>query len=246
MKVILKENERIDDLHRKGYKIIQNPEMFCFGVDAVFLAYFANIAKMDKVLDMGTGNGIIPILLEGRYKPDVVIGIEIQEVNVDMARRSVHMNNLDKKVQIIQGDIREADKLLPLSSFDVVTCNPPYMDEGKGLTNQHSAKTIARHEVLCTLEDVIRVGSRLVRVGGRMCIVHRPHRIVDLLVLLREYKMEPKRMRFIHSYSNTAPNLVLVEAVRQGKPMMKLEPPLFVYKAPGIYSDEINTIYGYE
>jgi len=246
MGVELKKNERVDRLHRKGYNLIQNPDLFCFGVDAVFLAHFSKSNETDRVLDMGTGNGIIPILMVGRYNSKQIIGLEIQKINVDMAKRSVQLNHLEDKIHIVEGDIRQADQLLPLSSFDLITCNPPYMPSGKGLKNSVSVKAIARHEILCTLEDVIRAGSRLVKVGGRLCLIHRPQRLVDLLSLLRQYKMEPKRMRFIHPYKDEAPNLVMVEAIRQGKPMMKVEAPLFVYKAAGIYSDEINEIYGYE
>lgn len=239
----LLEGERIDDLHRKGYRIIQNPKMFCFGMDAVFLAAFAKAKAEDTVLDMGTGNGIIPLLIEGRYEPRRIDGLEIQEANITMARRSVTLNGLDNKIQIIQGDIKEADTLLPLSAYDVVTCNPPYMDSGKGLLNSLSAKTIARHEVLCSLEDVIKAASRLVKVGGRFCMIHRPHRLVDIITLLRQYKLEPKTMRMIHPYVDAEPNMVLIEAIRHGNPMIKTLPPLIVYKEKNVYSDEIYEQY---
>lgn len=246
MNIDLNEGERIDDLHRKGYRLIQNKKMFCFGVDAVLLADFANMTPDDSVLDMGTGNGIIPLLLYGRYAPKYITGLEIQEANVDMAIRSVSLNKLDAYINIIHGDIKEADSLLPLSNYDVITCNPPYMDSGKGLINDHSAKTIARHEVLCTLEDVIRVGSRLLKVNGRFYMIHRPHRLVDILTLLRQYNLEPKKMRLVHPYIESEPNMVLIEAVRNGKAMIKVLPPLIVYKEKNTYTDEIYDIYGYE
>lgn len=243
MEQALKPNERLDDLHRNGYKIIQNPKMFCFGMDAVLLGSFAKASTEDKVLDMGSGNGVIPLLVEGRYSPASVTGLEIQEVNVDMSSRSVKLNGLEDKIDIIQGDIKEADCLLPLSSFDLITCNPPYMDEGKGLKNDLSAKTIARHEVLCTLEDVIRSASRLVKVGGKFCMVHRPHRLVDIICLLRQYKMEPKRLRMVHAKEGAEANMVLIESVRQGKPWLKVEQPLIIYKEDQTYTDEVMKLY---
>ncbi|MCF8020396.1 tRNA1(Val) (adenine(37)-N6)-methyltransferase [Petrocella atlantisensis] len=241
----LKPEERLDDLHRKGYKIIQNEAMFCFGMDAVLLAGFCNIKTTDVVLDLGTGNGIIPLLLEGRFGPKQITGLEIQEANVDMAKRSILMNQLDEKIKIIHGDIKEAENLLPLSNYDVVTCNPPYMDVGKGITNEHSAKTIARHEVLCTLEDVIAQASRLTKVGGRFYLVHRPHRLIDIITLLRIYKMEPKRLKMVHPKVGSEANMVLIESVRGGNPFLKVEKPLIVYTSEGIYTDEIYSIYGY-
>lgn len=237
------ENERIDDLHRKGYRIIQNPKMFCFGMDAVLLAGFAKVTSEDRVLDMGSGNGVIPLLIQARYEPISVTGLEIQAANVDMSLRSVQLNGVEDKVRIIQGDIKEADQLLPLSSFDVVTCNPPYMDAGKGLRNDHQAKTIARHEVLCTLEDVIRSAARLTLVGGKFYMVHRPHRLVDIMTLLRQYKMEPKRVRMVHPYLESEANMVLIESVRQGKPFLKTEPPLIIYRGPNDYTDEVRRLY---
>ncbi|PKM69026.1 MAG: SAM-dependent methyltransferase [Firmicutes bacterium HGW-Firmicutes-2] len=241
----LKPEERIDDLHRKGYKIIQNEAMFCFGMDAVLLAGFCHIKATDVVLDLGTGNGIIPLLLEGRFGPKHITGLEIQEANVDMAKRSIRMNQLEDKIEIIHGDIKEAENLLPLSNFDVVTCNPPYMDAGKGLINELNAKTIARHEVLCSLEDVIAQASRLTKVGGRFYLVHRPHRLIDIINLLRTYKMEPKRLKMVHPKVGSEANMVLIESVRQGNPFLKVEKPLIVYTSEGAYTDEIYSIYGY-
>ena len=239
----LKPNERIDDLHRKGYRIIQNPKMFCFGMDAVLLSAFVKAGARDRVLDMGSGNGVIPILMEARYTPASVTGLEIQEANVDMSNRSLALNGLQERIQIIEGDIKEADQLLPLSSFEVVTCNPPYMDSGTGLTNDLSAKTIARHEVLCSLEDVIRSASRLTAVGGRFCMVHRPHRLVDIIALLRQYKMEPKRLRMVYPDENSEANMVLIESVRQGKTFLKVEKPLIIYGEPNVYTEEVRKLY---
>lgn len=239
----LREDERIDDLHRKGYKLIQNPKMFCFGMDAVLLSSFAKTKESEIVLDLGTGNGVIPILLYGKYGAASVTGLEIQTENVHMATRSVEMNGLSDRIRIVQGDIKEADSLLPLSSFDVVTCNPPYMDAGKGLRNALSAKTIARHEVMCTLLDVVRSASRLVKVGGRFYMVHRPHRFVEIITLLRQYKMEPKRLRMVHPDESSEANMVLIESVRHGNPFLKVERPLIIYKEPNVYTEEVKMMY---
>ncbi len=241
----LRSNERIDDLHRKNYKIIQSPNKFCFGIDAVLLTGFAQVKDGANVLDLGTGTGIIPILLEAKTKGKHFVGLEIQEESAEMATRSVRLNELDDKVSIIQGDIKEADQLFPLSSFDVVTSNPPYMNGHNGLKNELEPKTIARHEVLCTLEDVIKTASSLMKVGGRFYMVHRPHRLPEIMVTLKKYKCEPKRIRFVHPYVDKEPNMVLIESIRHGKPLLKVDPPLIVYEEVGKYTDEIYDIYGY-
>jgi len=239
-------DERIDDLHRNNYKIIQNPNKFCFGIDAVLLSGFTNVKKDEKSLDLGTGTGIIPILLEAKTQGENFVGLEIQQESVDMAQRSVRLNGLEEKIEIIEGDIKQATLMFKPSSFDVVTSNPPYMNNGNGLTNTLMPKAIARHEILCTLEDVISTASKLVKVGGRFYMVHRPHRITDIICLLRQYKLEPKRIRFVHPYIDKEPNMVLIESTRHGKPMMKIEPPLIVYKDKNEYTDEIIEIYGYQ
>lgn len=244
MTSLFKEGERIDELHRKGYKIIQNPSKFCFGMDAVLLSGFARVNDGERALDLGTGTGIIPILLEAKTEGSHFTGLEIQEESVDMASRSVRLNNLQDKVEIILGDIKEGDKLFKPSSFDVITSNPPYMNSGKGLTNQYTPKAIARHELLCSLEDVISIASKLVKVSGRLYLVHRPHRLVDIMYTLRKYQMEPKRIRFVHPFVDKEPNMVLIEAIRHGKPMLTVDSPLVVYKEVGKYTDEIYEIYG--
>jgi tRNA1(Val) A37 N6-methylase TrmN6 len=246
MNVQINENERIDELHRNDYKIIQNPKSFCFGIDAVVLSFFAKVKENEIVLDMGTGTGIIPILLEAKTKGRHFKALEIQPESVDMATRSVKLNDLQNKIDIIEGDIKEADKLFPLSSFDVITCNPPYMNNGKGLINEYSKKAIARHEIHCTLDDVIISASKLVKVGGRFYMVHRPNRLAEIISKLKKNKLEPKRIRFVHPYVNKESNMVLIESVRHGKPMMKVEPPLIVYNSKNAYTDEIYEIYGYD
>jgi len=243
MKVKISSNERVDDLQLKGYRIIQNKNNFCFGIDAVLLSGYCKINEDEVVLDLGTGTGIIPILLEGKTKGKHFTGLEIQQESVDMAKRSVVLNNQESKISIIHGDIKEAVNMFPLSSFDVITCNPPYMQSG--LKNINSSKAIARHEILCTLEDVIKTTSKLVKVGGRFYMVHRPQRLSEIIYLLKSYKLEPKRVRFVHPYKSKEANMVLVESVRHGKPMMKIEPPLVIYEDNGSYTNEVYQIYGY-
>ena len=243
--ISLKENERIDDLQRNNYKIIQDPDRFCFGMDAVLLSGVARAKEGDQVLDLGTGTGIIPILLAAKTMAAHITGLEIQPDSADMASRSVKLNELEEKVEIITGDIKEAVSLFGAASFDVVTCNPPYMTEHHGLTNPEAPKAIARHELLCTLEDVISQSSRLLRPGGNFYMVHRPFRLADIIVLLRQYRLEPKSMKLVHPFVDKEPNMVLLEASRGGKARITVEKPLIVYQEPGVYTDEIYDIYGY-
>lgn len=235
--------ERVDDLHRNGYVIIQDPKRFCFGIDAVILSGFAEVKKGEKVMDLCTGTGIIPILLEAKTEGSHFTGLEIQEESVEMAKRSVRLNGLEDKVTIDFGDVKNTEALYRASSFDVVTVNPPYMNEGGGLKNGYSPKTIARHEVLCSLEDVVDAAARLLVPQGRLYMVHRPHRLTDIMVTLRNHRLEPKRLRFVHSYADREPVMVLVEAVSNGKPMVKVMPPLIIYKEDGEYTGEIMKIY---
>jgi len=243
MKVEIKDTERIDDLHRNGYQIIQDPKRFCFGVDAVLLSGFAASKKGEKVIDLGTGTGIIPILMEAKTEGEHFTGLEIQPESAEMAKRSVLFNDLDEKIDIVCGDIKEADKLFKAGSFDVVTSNPPYMNDGGGLKNDYGPKAIARHEILCSLDDVAKAASWLLRYGGRFYMVHRPHRLADIICTLRKYKLEPKRLRFVQPYQDREPNMVLIEAASGGKSMMKVMPPLIIYKEDGTYTEETVEIY---
>lgn len=245
MDTILKENERLDKLHRNGYWIIQNPEKFCFGMDAVLLSGFAKVKAGECAVDLGTGTGIIPILLEAKTEGKHFTGLEIQAESADMARRSAAINHLEAKIDIVEGDIKEASSLLGAGKFDVVTSNPPYMTASHGLTNAGEAKKIARHEILCTLEDVIREGARLLRPGGRFYMVHRPFRLAEIISLMVACHVEPKRMRLVYPYADREPNMVLLEGLRGGRPRMTVEKPLIVYREPGKYTDEIYDIYGY-
>ena len=203
----------------------------------------SDIKKGENVMDLCTGTGIIPILLEAKTEGSHFTGLEIQEESVEMARRSVRLNGLEDKVTIDFGDVKNTEALYRASSFDVVTVNPPYMNEGGGLKNGYSPKTIARHEVLCSLEDVVDAAARLLVPQGRLYMVHRPHRLTDIMVTLRNHRLEPKRLRFVHSYADREPVMVLVEAVSNGKPMVKVMPPLIIYKEDGEYTGEIMKIY---
>lgn len=241
----LKSGERLDDLQRNGYKIIQNPEKFCFGMDAVLLSGFCNIKDREKVLDIGCGTGIIPILLKAKSNGIHFTGLEIQEESADMARRSVALNGLDEDIDIITGDIKEAEKYFKPSSYDVVTSNPPYMIGTHGLKCDNEPMTIARHEVKCTLDDIIREGSRILTPKGRFYMVHRPFRLVEVFETFRKYKLEPKRMKLVYPYVDKEPNMVLIEACKGGRPRLTVEKPLIVYESPNKYTREIYDIYGY-
>ena len=244
MSVTLLEQERLDDLHRNGYSIIQNPAKFCFGMDAVLLSGFANVKAGETAIDLGTGTGIIPILLEAKTQGAHFTGLEIQPESADMAKRSVAYNHLENKIDIEIGNIKDASAQFGASSFHVVTTNPPYMTGQHGLTNPNEAKAIARHEIHCTLEDVIRESARLLKPRGRFYMVHRPFRLSEIMCLMHQYGLEPKRMRLVHPFIDKEPNMVLIEGLRGGKPRITVEKPLIVYKEPGVYTDEIYEIYG--
>ena len=246
MTINLKQGERLDDLQIKGYRIIQSPGRFCFGMDAVLLSSFAKVKTGERALDLGTGTGILPILLEAKNKGDSYTGLEIQEESVDMARRSVQYNHLEDKVRIVTGDIREAAALFGAASFHVITVNPPYMIGDHGLKNENEAKYIARHEVLCTLEDVLRESGKLLGNKGRFYMVHRPFRLAEILSGMSRHRIEPKRMRLVHPYIDKEPNMVLLEGVKGAHPRMTVEPPLVVYNKDGTYTEELLELYGLE
>ncbi|MFG6336771.1 MAG: tRNA1(Val) (adenine(37)-N6)-methyltransferase [Lachnospiraceae bacterium] len=214
-------------------------------MDAVLLSGFATAKDGAQVLDLGTGTGIIPILLAAKTKAAHLTGLEVQADSADMAGRSVALNGLEEKINIVTGDIKEADKLFHAASFDVITCNPPYMIGAHGLKNPEDAKAIARHEILCTLEDVISQAAKLLVPGGRFFLVHRPFRLAEIIVTLTKYRLEPKRMRLVYPFADKEPNMVLLEAVRGGRPRMTVEKPLIVYSEPGVYMPEIYEVYGY-
>ena len=237
------ERERIDDLGINGYQIIQKEQGFCFGMDAVLLSDFAQVKNGGRVLDLGTGTGILPILMEAKSKASHLTGLEIQPEMAEMAARSVKYNNLEDRVSIRQGDIKEAVSIFGAASFHVVTCNPPYMIGQHGLTNPHMPKAIARHEILCTLEDVVSQASKLLGDRGRFYMVHRPFRLTEIMQVLTKYKLEPKRMQLVYPYIDREPNMVLIEALKGGNSRITVERPLIVYEKPGVYTQEILEMY---
>ena len=240
----LKENERIDDLQFKDLKIIQNSQGFCFGIDAILLSDFAkDMKKSELVVDLCTGTGVIPILLAGKTEAKKIIGVEIQEECADMAKRSVALNNLENRVEIINVDLKLLKNVIPSATVDVVTVNPPYMKKGTGVINEKNAIIISKHEVSCTLEDVIKEAARLLKFNGEFYMIHKSERIADVFCTMRKYKIEPKRVRFVYPQVDKPSNLVLVEGTRSGKEFLKHEKPLIVYKENKEYTDEIYKIY---
>lgn len=227
---LIHSGERVDDLQIGGLELIQNPSGFCFGVDAVFLSDFVRVKPGETVLDLGTGNGIIPILLTAKTMGKKFTGLEIQEKTAEMARRSVALNGLEDKVDIVTGDIKEAADLFKPAFFDVITTNPPYMLAEHGLRNPDNSKAVARHEVLCSLDDILRESMRLLQDKGRFYMVHRPFRLTEIMIKMNYYKIEPKRIQFIHPYIDKEPVLVLIEGVRGGKSRVTVEPPIIIYE----------------
>lgn len=241
----LKEKERLDDLQLSGLRIIQDPERFCFGMDAVLLSGFVKAKRGDELLDLGTGTGILPLLLSAKTQCAHLTGLEIQEESADMARRSVALNHLEEKISIVTGDVKEAGTIFAPASFDCITCNPPYMIGKHGIQNPEAPKAIARHEILCTFEDVAAAAEKLLKSGGKFFLVHRPFRLAEIIVTLTKHKLEPKRMRLVYPFADKEPNMVLLEAVRGGNSRMTVEAPLILFEAPGVYSQEIKRDFGY-
>ena len=237
----LKQNERIDDLQLNNLKIIQNSKEFCFGIDSVLLSDFAKSAKRCKtIVDLCTGNGVIAILLSAKLpKAKQIIGVEIQEYSAQLASRSVEMNNLQNKIKIINKDLTKIKKEIQSGSADLVVCNPPYKPKGSGIINEKDSKTIARHEISCTLEDIIKEASRELNFGGSFCMVHKVERMTDIFTLLRKHGLEPKRMRLIYPKMGEPANLVLIEGIKGGKPFLNMEAPIYVYQEKGEYTNQI-------
>lgn len=229
----LRPGERLDDLQIGGLELIQDPKKFCFGVDAVFLSDFVRIRPGDNVLDLGTGNGIIPVLLSAKTEARHITGLEIQADTAEMARRSVAHNHLEDRIDIVTGDIKEAAELFKPAFFDVITTNPPYMLADHGMRNLDDAKAIARHEVLCSLDDILRESMRLMQDKSRFYMIHRPFRLTEIMIKMHQYKIEPKRIRFVHPYIDKEPAMVLIEGVRGARPRVTVEPPLIIYDRNG-------------
>ena len=241
------ENERIDDLEYKGLKIIQNKEGFCFGIDSILLSDFASeIKRNSKVIDLGTGTGIIGIMLCSKTRLKQMIGVEIQDEVYRMAKRNIELNNLQEKFKIINENIKNLENILEMGTFDAVVTNPPYKKIGTGITNENEKKLISRHEITADLEDFIKMSNKLLKDKGSLYMVHRPDRLVDIIELLRKYKLEPKKIRFVEPYIGKKANLLLIKATKNAKPFLKIEKPLYVYKENGEYTDEIFKIYNKE
>ena len=242
----IKENERIDDLQYKDLKIIQETDGFCFGIDSILISDFAkNIKKNSKVADLGTGTGIIGLLLCKKTNLAEMTGIEIQEDVANMAERSIKLNNLEEKFRIINSNINEifSKKLLEKNVFDVVVMNPPYKEVGTGEINENEKKLISRHEIKANVSDFIKTGSGLLKDKGELYIVHKPERMPDIIQKLRENKIEPKELRVVYSNKNSEASLILIKAVKGGKKFLKIDRPLYIYNESGKYSDEIKQIY---
>lgn len=238
------EEERIDDLQLKGLKIIQNPKWFCFGIDAVLLSDFARVKKKDKIVDLGTGTGIIPLLMYGRYEPAKITGVEIQNDVAQMAKRSIKLNELEDRIEIFIGDIKNCYEHIGLNCIDVVVSNPPYKKGDTGLISPDENKSISRSEILIKLDELILTASKLLKTGGKFYMIHRPERLKDIIVGLDKHNFTTKKIRFVHPKVNKSPNMMLIEAVKAGGEFLKIEEPLYIYNEDGSYTDEINRIYG--
>lgn len=235
--------ERIDDLKRAGLRIYQNPAFFCFAVDSVLLSWFAKTRPGDKVVDLGTGNGVIPLLLYGRNsKVTKIYGIEIQEKLWELAVKSVALNNLQDKIEIILGDLKEAPAVLG-SGFDVVTANPPYRKKGDGRLNPIPEVAIARHELLTTLEEVVATASKLLKPRGSFYLVQLPERLSEIFVLFFNYGLNPEILLPVQPKPEEKANLILIKAVKGSRKKLELEAPLWIYEKNGEYAEKVRRIF---
>jgi len=240
----LLEKERIDDLQYKGLKIIQKEDEFCFGIDSILLSDFArNIKKNSKVIDLGTGTGIISILLSKKIQAKSICGVEIQKQVANMAKRSVELNNLENIVTIMNEDLKKLPEILKNNYYDAIVTNPPYKKNNTGLKNENEAKLISRHEIKCTIEDIAGVSSKLLKNNGELYMVHRPERLAEIIEILMKYKLEPKILKLVYPKKEKEPNLILIKAVKNAKPFLKVERPLFVYDENNNYTKDILEIY---
>lgn len=238
--------ERVDRLTIGNYKVIQHPEVFRFSVDAVLLATFPSLHGVKTVLDLGTGTGVIPVILAARHPRIKITGIELQPRLADMARRTVLLNGLAERIKIVEGDLRRLRQYIKEESFDLVVSNPPYLPLGTSFLNESQEMRIARHEITCTLEDIVQAAATVLKTRGRLAMVYRPERLVDLMGSLRSRRLEPKRLRFVHPRPGRPPVLVLLEAIRDARPDLKVEAPLYLQDEDGNYSEETCRLYGIE
>lgn len=245
-KKLVHDGERIDDLQLNGLKLIQNPSWFCFGVDAVLLSDFSKsgIKKGYSVVDFCTGNGIVPILLSAKTKANHITALEIQKEVSYLAERNVKFNKLEALITVLNADLKDADSFIKPNSIDYITCNPPYKEKGLGLKNDNEILTIARHEVMCNLEDIIKSAKTILKPSGKIALIHRPERLADIICLMREYNIEPKRLKFVHPYPEKTATMILIEGTKCGGKQLFLEPPLYIYDENRNYTEEINRIYG--
>ena len=241
---LLRPGERLDDLQLDGMALIQNPSLFCFGMDAVLLSSYAGTLKGSRVLDLCSGNGIIPILLCGKSGAGHITGLELFEENIDLARRSAALNGLEGRVSFVRGDVKDHRSLLGEAAFDAVTCNPPYMIGSHGRTGENELTAAARHETRCTLEDVARAAAWALKSRGTLFLIHRPFRLPEIIRTLSAHHLEPKGMRLVCPFAGREPNMVLLKAVKGGRPRMQIEAPLIVYEKPGVYTREVLAMYG--
>ena len=239
----LNPHERIDELGRKGFRIIQNTKTFCFGIDAVLLADFASVSRDEKVADLGCGNGILPLLLAGRDKGRLFYAFEIQPEAADLARRNMILNRLEERVRIFQEDLKRAPEILGKGSMDAVVCNPPYYKLGAGILNPESAKAIARHELFCTLSDIMNVSAALLKPGGSLFLVHRSSRLTELLREAESRGLFLKQLRMVHSYAESEAALLLCEFIRGRAPECRILPPLILYEEKGRFTQEVHKMY---
>lgn len=236
--------ERIEEIGFGNLKLIQDPGYFCYGIDAVILADFAHsfCSEAEHIVDLGTGNGIIPLILSHKNKGAVITGIELQEEPADMARRSCRINNLQSRINIRKGDIIDRENYSDIEA-ELITCNPPYFVKGGGILNSQKPKYIARHETTAVFEDFVRAAAGILKTKGHFCIVHRPSRLVDIFCLCRKYRLEPKDIRFVAPKAGEVPNIVLIHCVSGGGRELKIGKTLYVYNDDGTYTDEIHSIY---
>ena len=244
MENLIKENERLDDLEFEGLKLIQNKNGFCFGIDSVLLSDFAkNIPNNAKVIDLGTGTGIISILLCKKTNLSKIIGVEIQKEVYELAKRNSQINNLENKFEVINENIKNLDKILENNSYDAIVTNPPYKKINSGIKNENKLKLISRHEVEADLNDFINISFKLLKNNGALYMVHRPERLADIIYLLRKNKLEPKIIQFIYPKINKEPTMVLIKAIKNAKPFLKIKEPLIIYNENNKYTEEILKIY---
>lgn len=241
---LVQNDETLDDLQLGGINIIQKKDAFRFGIDAVLLANFARIKKGMRVVDLCTGGGIIPFLIAGKTDVENIVGIEIQEDMVEMANRSLKLNTLEDKIEFLNGDIKDMSLIKGLPKADIVTVNPPYKLKNSGIINPNNKNAIARHEICCTLEDVIIAARNILKDNGRMYMVHRPERLADIFCIMRKYKIEPKRVQMVHPSFSKAPNIILVEGHKDGGAFLKWEEPIYVHNEDESYTQKIDEIYG--